>query len=737
VKLKSMFLIVVMALCLAAPAPAADEMDAFAKRLAGAKDQAEKNEIYRLMGDYLARQGDFGKAAEAYLKALPGIRGSLTEDELTQVAVYLSWAGKLKEAEGELRYVLGKNPDNIRARSQLANVVLWSGDLDGALSEAQTVLEKQPGERNALLIKAEGFRYKGETDRAIELYKGLLEKTDDFDARLGLSYAWLDKGDAARAQAQASLLKPVYPYQKQETEKLNEELKRPRPEIPAAQAPRRETSKLRAGLPLVDFPREGLQKTEPETPLAVLLKQQGDALAEANDHKSAAEKYEYALGLPDSFSVDERIRMATVMSWGGRIKPARAELESILAKDPSNIPARIQLARVKLWMGELDDAIKETDTVLAAQPGNRDALLVKANALRRKGLYRAADAQYKTLLARADDFEVREGRAYSGISSGDRLGADENIGALKPNYSYEKDEYARIATDRDWAFRPRVYAGVSYYDDKDDNRVTTYGAGSQVFLKNWKTNLDYRHFSARGPYGSRESDDVQLSTYSRMPWYGGLGAGIGLAQGRFLTWRAVADFDVLYGSVGLLASEQAYYSSPEVIDRNIRVMNLAVNTVQRVTDRITLGGGYTYGDYSDHNSSNDAQASIAYLVFRKPAIAVGYRFRYLDYRRQSGGGYFDPGNYIADSIFINLSFEDGRWYGYIEPYVGYQTFSRNDDNTSEVFYGAAGSLGYRVTGNFAVEAAAEWGNYGGSGVAAGGDSGWYYYQAGLRLIYLF
>lgn len=727
-KFKALFVAAVV-FCFATAAVAADEMDTYAKRLAAAKNQAEKNEIYKLMGDYQAGKGDFGKAAEAYLKALPGIRSRLTDDELTEVAVYLSWGGQLKASEKELRYVLGKSPANIRARGQLARVLLWSEDLDGALSEADAVLAKQPKDRDALLVKAEALRYKGEADRAIDVYKSLLASSEDFDARLGSAYSWLDKGDAVQALAQASLLRPAYPYQKQEIEKLNEEIKKPRPAITAAEAP-----KPRPALPLANVPRG---ENAREVPLSVVLKQQGDAFAEAGDHKSAAEKYEYALALPNSFSPDERLRMATVMSWGGRNKEARRELESILAKDPSNVPVRIQLARVKLWMSELDSAIEESDKVLAAQPGNRDALLVKANALRRKGLYRAADAQYKSLFAQADDFEVREGMAYSFISSGNRLGADENLGAMNPNYSYEKDEFSRLGIDRDWAFRPRAYAGVSYYDDKDDNRVATYNAGGEVWLNNWKTNVDYRHFSARGPAGSKESDDVQLSTYSRMPWYGGLGAGVGLAQGRFLTWKALADFDVLYGSVGFLASEQAYYGSSELIEKNIRVMNLAVNTVQRVTDRITLTGSYAYGDFSDHNSSNDVQASIAYLVFRKPAAAVGYRFRYLDFRKQSGGGYFDPNNYIADSIFINLSFEADRWYGYIEPYVGYQTFSRNNDNTSEVFYGAGGLLGYKVTNRIAVEATAEWGNYGGSGVTAGGESGWYYYQGGLRAVFLF
>jgi hypothetical protein len=73
----------------------------------------------------------------------------------------------------------------------------------------------------------------------------------------------------------------------------------------------------------------------------------------------------------------------------------------------------------------------------------------------------------------------------------------------------------------------------------------------------------------------------------------------------------------------------------------------------------------------------------------------------------------------------------------MEPYIGYQTFDRYSESRSETFYGAAGSLGYRVTDRIAVEGSAEWGNYAASGFASGGESGWYYYQIGLRVVVLF
>lgn len=700
--MKLKLLNIVIIFCLISPVFAADNLETYSKRLAAAKTSVEQAEVYKMIGDYHVRGSEYEKAAEAYLKALPHVRGKLTDDELTRIAIYLAWGGKLKAAETELRALLQKNPELTQSRAQLSRVLLWSNDFNGALAEAETVLAKNPADRNALLVKAEVFRYRGEVDQAILIYKGLLERTDDFDTRIGLSRAYLEKGDLSQAKTVSAALKPAYPYQKEELEKLQSELNKP-PAILSKPA---------------------------------ILKAEGDGLAEVNDYKTAAVKYEEALALSRDFPLDERLRMATVMSWGEKLNEAKRELEAILLKEPSNIPARIQLARVLLWMSAMDAAIREADIVLASQPENRDANLVKADALRRKGFYRNADRLYNSLLTEKESFDVREGQTYSYLTRGSRLETDDSMVFLKPRYPYEQEELSKLQIERDWALRPRLYGGVSFYNDKDDNDVTAYSVGTQFWLGNWKTNLDYSHLSAQSPSLSNESDYVQLSTYSRMPWYGGLGGGVGLARGNIMTWKALTDFDVYYGSVSFLAAREAYASTAELIDKDIKSLVLSASIIQRPTDRITVTGSYSYRDYSDDNNSHDVQASIAYLFHRIPAISAGYRFRYFDFKRQSNGGYFDPDNFIANSIFVNLSFWTSRVYGYLEPYIGNQTFDRYNESNSQIFYGAAGSVGYRITNRIAIEGNAEWGNYAASSIAATGEEGWYYYLVGVRLIVL-
>jgi hypothetical protein len=162
-------------------------------------------------------------------------------------------------------------------------------------------------------------------------------------------------------------------------------------------------------------------------------------------------------------------------------------------------------------------------------------------------------------------------------------------------------------------------------------------------------------------------------------------------------------------------------------------LNTALSVSHRPTDRISLSASYGYRDYSDDNNAHDVMGSASYLVLRKPAaIAIGYRARYLDFRRQSSGGYFDPHNFISNALFVNLSFENGPMYGYVEPYWGYQSFTRNEEGNYSYFGGGAGMVGYRFTKHLAAEATAEGGNY-----AVGSSGAYTYYQIGARLIYTY
>jgi len=56
------------------------------------------------------------------------------------------------------------------------------------------------------------------------------------------------------------------------------------------------------------------------------------------------------------------------------------------------------------------------------------------------------------------------------------------------------------------------------------------------------------------------------------------------------------------------------------------------------------------------------QWSTQYALYSKPHIVIGHRFRLLDFHKQSGSGYFDPNNYIANRGCASVYFENSAYY---------------------------------------------------------------------------
>jgi len=185
------------------------------------KDKEAKALSDKEIGDDYVTKGDFEKAALHYLKALEAGRNQFSKDERIEMAKYIAWGEKPEEATEELKRILAEDPENSKARTLYARTLSWAGKLDEAIKEADTILSKSPEDRVALQIKADALRWKGSYKKAIRLYKKLLQKDETFGARLGLTYALLFSRNKKEAKESRKLLKPKFPYQEQEIEKLN------------------------------------------------------------------------------------------------------------------------------------------------------------------------------------------------------------------------------------------------------------------------------------------------------------------------------------------------------------------------------------------------------------------------------------------------------------------------------------------------------------------------------------
>jgi len=472
---------------------------------------------------------------------------------------------------------------------------------------------------------------------------------------------------------------------------------------------------------------------------ALLHKELGDLFAGTDNYTEAAREYVTALSLSRDFPTADRVRMAVGISWADRLADAVRELRAILADEPGNVPARITLARTLSWQSNLDEAIAEADRVLAIEPENRDALLVKANALRWQGKNADAIPMYQGLLTGRDDFDARIGLAYSLLARGDKKGAQQNVALLKPSYPYQERDLKRLLDEIDKSTNHTVAAGYTYYSDTDHNRYDRYGLSYTYQEPSWSVSAQYLRSDDRDPSRSNDVNSYLVGGYTRVGGRFGLGAGVGAHvvdnsdTDTIMTWRLNADADVGKGGVGVGVRKELYIDTAELVEKRIRVLAVNAYASQRLTERFSLYGGYTWRDYSDDNRSHDLTISPSYTLYSKnPVVRTGYRFRYLDFERQSRGGYFDPDNFISHQVFVSLDWKKDRFSVYLEPYGGHQSFDRNNNHTADLFGGINGTVGYRIMKGLIAEVNGEFGNY-----AVGATAGYEYYLIGTRLAYSF
>ncbi len=488
----------------------------------------------------------------------------------------------------------------------------------------------------------------------------------------------------------------------------------------------------------VDALQSRIKATSDRSTLARLHKQLGDQYIAQDRITEAAEAYGHALETdPGQFSSAERVQMAIYLSWADKLKPSERELRAVLAREPKNREARTHLARVLSWQNELSEAIEEADKVLKEHPNDREALLVKADALQWRGNYSEAIPLYRQLAA-DENFDARVGLSRSLLATGNRTASLELMSSLKPGNARQERELLKLRESIDQETRPLLDARYNYFSDSDDNRLNRYSLSSSFSFGNQKLSLTYRHTDAEDDTRDNRAEDLSFRVYTNPTDWLTLGGGLGFTQLRdggtsnFPTGHLRLETKLLRGAAGATVHREVLSETAELIENRIRMTDVGLYLSQPLTDRITVYAGYNYKDFSDGNHANDVQLVSQYALFLNPRIAVGHRFRFLDFHKQSGSGFFDPDDYISNRVFTSYWLERDKYYTYLEGYFGYQTFRRNRVASDDFIYGGAGSIGVKPVSNLAIEFNAEGGTF-----AAGSASGFNYFVIGPRVLFRF
>ncbi len=468
--------------------------------------------------------------------------------------------------------------------------------------------------------------------------------------------------------------------------------------------------------------RKKIEASNDNEEKALLYKNLGDLYASREDYRNAAEEYIRALSLKKNFPEQERLRMAVSISWGDRLDEAIAEFQAILKENPSNTEARTDLARTLSWAGRYDESLAEIDTVLGRSPDSKDALLIKANDLRWKGEIDEAFPLYQSILEKQEDFDTRLGYTYVLHERGDEAAVRESMALLKPIYPYQENELRKLKEEIGKpkpAQQSQGDAKFTHYRDTDGNDVNRYMASYGFPAKYGKILFSYVHTEAHD-YTTRRNSSDMLSGETRTPMGRriSLGAGLGVIRYKnddssdFLLGHLKADAELPRGSAGIALAREPLNETAELIEKRIRFTAARAYFSRSLAGRFSLYGGYSYRDYSDDNNSHDLLLSPRYaLVQGNPRTNIGYRFRYLDFNRQSFGGYFDPNHFLSHQIFMNASFESGGYFGFAELFIGEQSFTRYGAGHNDIIYGGAANIGYKLTKSISVEANADGGNY--------------------------
>ncbi len=472
--------------------------------------------------------------------------------------------------------------------------------------------------------------------------------------------------------------------------------------------------------PAAESYRKAIEASQDSREKAALYKKLGDLFVAREDYKSAAPEYIHALSLSRKFPAGERMQMAVAISWGDRLDEAIAEFRALVKEDPDNDAARIHLARTLSWSGAFDESLSEIEPVLKRNPDSRDALLIKADDLRWKGKTGDALPLYRSILDKEEDFDARLGYTRALFDRGDEAAARESMALLKPAYPYQENELKKLQEEIN---RPKPAQPVqgevkfTHYRDSDGNDVNRYMASFGFSAMGSKNLVSYIHTEAHD-YTRRNGADMVFGE-ARMPVAGriGAGAGVGIISyqgnggGDFLFGRLNADVELPWASAGLSLSNEPVTDTAQLIENRIRVTTTRIFLSRGLTDRLFLYGSYGYADYSDSNSSHDFLLSPRFTLRENPRVNIGYRFRYLNFDRQSFGGYFDPNDFFSNQVFVNASFEAGRYFGFVELFVGEQSFRRYAVSHNDVIYGGTATMGYKLTPHISAEVTAEGGNY--------------------------
>jgi tetratricopeptide (TPR) repeat protein len=167
-------------------------------------------EAYSLLGN-LAHEREKPKEAEGHYREAARLFGAVGDnravvDQLAAVAQTLLTQSRVKEAVSELHAALGRMPNELIIKTELAQALWQYGEARAAVAFLTDVLRVDGGNRAALQTRGEILAYLGDARRAMrDLDRVTLKGQPSTRAARGLALAELGDQPAARREIEAAV----------------------------------------------------------------------------------------------------------------------------------------------------------------------------------------------------------------------------------------------------------------------------------------------------------------------------------------------------------------------------------------------------------------------------------------------------------------------------------------------------------------------------------------------------
>lgn len=543
------------------------------------------------------------------------------------------------EAARHYREVLKKDPSNVKARTQLADVLSWQGQYAAAISEYQEVLRMGGNDFEVKKKLATVYSWQKDFSKAEALYLELVaHDPTDIRQTVRLAEVFFRLGKAAEAER---LLKSVL-----EKDPGNTEAKVLLAETAASQK---------------NFAKaEGLYRE-------VLAQKYDRGLkAKLGDVLSWARRYDEAIKVYDELLAEKdekpfRLQKARILGWARNYGEAEKEYRRILEAAPDDVIQNELEAKKFYWDQRVKRAIASYKSLLLKAPGNVEAMFDLSQICAYQSMWQQAIEQYRGILGTfAGHFRAREGLQKAELISTHPV--------LASSYEYFKARSsARDVDIRKNVFSNRFYVPLSGRAGMElgyDFAARSFADFHDLIENQARIAFDYR----RGPDWA-VSGFFNLVTYSRSvaPVY------------EFGGQWTLRTFDV--GQLTLSQEQRRLENNSTAIRERLFHDDFKARQDIDISRRLKVGTDYTFSYFSDHNQRHEVAAdTLFYFTLEPKAFFVKYRYAFRDFRK-SEEAYFSPQNFSLHTVAV-------RWKHFL--------------NKEEIFFGAK-DLAYEVGYDFSID----------------------------------